>query len=63
MRRDLAPLACAATCSCPMGAPGGYLEGVGAAAQINFPWSIAFHYPSNSLFWVDGGNNVIRRVQ
>lgn len=42
---------------------GGYAEGVGSAAQFDGPWSIAYHFPSNSLFVSDGGNNVIRRIQ
>lgn len=42
---------------------GGYAEGVGTTAQLAGPWSIAYHFPSNSLFVSDGGNNVIRRIQ
>jgi cysteine-rich repeat protein len=57
------PAACTLTCSCPMAPAGGYAEGVGAAAQLANPWSITYHFPSRSLFWVDNGNAVIRRVQ
>jgi cysteine-rich repeat protein len=58
------PAACTLTCSCGATPPaGGYLEGVGAAAQLANPWSITYHFPSRSLFWVDGGNSVIRRIQ
>ncbi len=58
------PAACTLDCSC--GAtppPGGYAEGTGAAAQFYNPFSLAFHFPSNSLFLVDSGNAVIRRIQ
>jgi cysteine-rich repeat protein len=41
----------------------GYTEGVGSAARIASPFGITYHYPSRSLFWLDGGNCVIRRVQ
>ena len=42
----------------------GYMEATtGSAARLNNPWSITYHYPSRSLFWLDGGNCVIRRVQ
>jgi hypothetical protein len=58
-----APLPCAATDSCAAGAPGGYMEGVGAAAKMDFAFSVAFHFPSRSLFFVDGDNNLIRRIQ
>jgi hypothetical protein len=46
----------AATC------PGGYLEGVGTAARLDGPFSVVFHYPSRSLFFVDSANFVIRRI-
>jgi hypothetical protein len=42
---------------------GGYAEGVGAAAQLNAPFDVVYHYPSGSLFFFDGGNNVVRRIQ
>ena len=42
---------------------GGYVEGTGTAARFNGPWSIAYHFPTGSLFVSDGGNNVIRRIQ
>ena len=41
----------------------GYLEGTGTAAQINNPFSITYHFPTNSLFFVDSNNYVIRRIQ
>jgi cysteine-rich repeat protein len=53
---------CAVTCAGNCGA-GGYAEGAGALAQLDSPFSIAYHYPSRSLFFVDGANFVIRRVQ
>jgi cysteine-rich repeat protein len=57
------PQPCILTCSCPQPPGGGYAEGVGVQAQLDFPYSIAFHYPSGSLFFMDSGNNVIRRIQ
>jgi len=58
------PAACSITCSCGGNPPmGGYAEGVGAAAQWSGPFDIAFHWPSNSFFVIDGGNYVIRRIQ
>jgi cysteine-rich repeat protein len=42
---------------------GGYVEGTGSAARFQGPWSIAYHFPSNSLFVSDGGNFVIRRIR
>lgn len=42
---------------------GSHMDGVGNAAQFNLPFSVAYHFPSRSLFVVDGGNNVIRRIQ
>ena len=41
----------------------GYFEGTGAAARFTSPFAMAFHWPSNSLFVLDGGNNVIRRIR
>jgi cysteine-rich repeat protein len=57
------PPACALTCSCVTPPPGAYVEGVGAAARLDNPWSLTFNYPSASLFVFDGGNAVIRRIQ
>jgi hypothetical protein len=57
------PPACSLTCSCGTPPPGSYANGVGSAAAFANPWSMAFHFPSNSLFIVDGGNAVIRRIQ
>jgi hypothetical protein len=45
------------------GSTGGYAEGVGLAAEFSNPFSVAYHFPSRSLFVVDGGNDVIRRIQ
>jgi cysteine-rich repeat protein len=56
------PVACALNCSC-MTNPGGYMEGTGAMSQWNTPFSTVFHFPSRSLFVLDGGNFVIRRIQ
>ena len=41
----------------------GYNEGVGTAALFDGPFGLAFHWPSNSIFAQDAGNNVIRRIQ
>jgi cysteine-rich repeat protein len=58
------PAACTLTCSCGMPPPtGGYAEGVGAAAAMSGPYGVTYHFPSRSLFFVDGGNAVIRRIQ
>jgi cysteine-rich repeat protein len=45
-----------------VGTPG-YVEGTGIAAQMNNPFSITYHFPTNSLFFVDSNNYVIRRIQ
>ncbi len=45
------------------GSTGGYTEGVGLAAELSNPFSVAFHFPSNSIFVLDSGNSVIRRIQ
>jgi hypothetical protein len=58
-----APPACAITCSCGGPTAGGYAEGIGSAAQMANPFSLTYHFPSRSLFFVDGGNAVIRRIQ
>jgi hypothetical protein len=58
-----APDPCVVDCSCGTPPPTGYAEGVGAATQWNGPWSVVYHPPSASLFVMDGGNYVIRRVQ
>jgi len=56
--------ACTVDCSCGATPPAGsYAEGTGTAALFNNPFSIVYHFPSNSLFVLDGGNYVIRRVQ
>ena len=56
--------ACTITCTCPMPPPAGaYQEGVGVNALFNNPFSLAFHYPSSSLFVLDAGNRVVRRIQ
>lgn len=44
----------------PMG--GGTTDGVGTMASLFAPFGIAFHYPSNSLFFTNG-SNTIRRIQ
>ncbi|HEY8378382.1 MAG TPA: hypothetical protein VIK91_17920 [Nannocystis sp.] len=46
-----------------MNCMGGYVEGVGTAARFNGPFSLTFHFPSNSLFILDGANRVIRRLR
>lgn len=53
-------------CLPPGGGPpvgGGYVDGVGTAAELFAPFSIAFHFPSRSLFVTDTVNNRIRRIQ
>jgi cysteine-rich repeat protein len=50
-------------CNGAMTCNGGYIEGVGTAAQLNGPFDVKFHYPSNSLFVFDGANAVLRRIQ
>jgi cysteine-rich repeat protein len=57
------PLACALTCNCMPNMPGSYVEATGAMAAFSNPWSMVFHFPSNSLFVLDGGNAVLRRIQ
>jgi hypothetical protein len=42
---------------------GSYVEAVGSAARLYSPYAVAFHFPSNSLFLLDSGNDVIRRIQ
>jgi cysteine-rich repeat protein len=55
---------CLVDCSCGMNPPmGGYAEGIGSAAQFKGPFSIVFHYPTNQLFVMDGGNFVLRSIQ
>lgn len=41
----------------------GYVEGTGSAARLSGPFSITFHYPSRSLFVLDGANALIRRIR
>jgi len=50
-------------CNGTMPCNGGYNEGVGTAALFDGPFGLAFHWPSNSIFALDAGNNVIRRIQ
>jgi hypothetical protein len=45
------------------GSTGGYVEGVGTGAELSNPFSVVYHFPSRSLFFVDGGNSVIRRIR
>ena len=56
-----APDPCVIGCGCTP--PGGYLEGTGADARFNQPRGLAFHAPTHSLFLLDAGNFVLRRVQ
>ena len=56
--------ACTVNCTCgPTPPAGSYAEGTGTAALFDNPFSIVYHYPSSSLFIIDAGNYVIRRVQ
>jgi len=57
------PAACTIDCSCGAPPTGSYAEGTGTSAAWNFPFSMAYHFPSKSLFVADGGNFVIRRIQ
>lgn len=50
-------------CDGQMMCAGGYVEGTGTAARFNGPFSLAYHYPSKSLFVLDSVNRVIRRMQ
>jgi hypothetical protein len=50
-------------CDGTMPCDGSYNEGIGTAALLNSPVGLVFHYPSNSLFFFDSGNHVIRRIQ
>ncbi len=54
---------CLVNCSCNPQPLGGYVEGVGSMAQLAGPFSVAFHFPSKSLFVYDSGNFVLRRAQ
>jgi cysteine-rich repeat protein len=49
-------------CGGVMPCTGGYNEGIGTAALFDGPFSIVFHYPTNSLYVHDGANYVIRRI-
>jgi cysteine-rich repeat protein len=43
---------------------GGYQEGQGVAnTQLDSPVGLAFHFPSNTVFVCDSGNNVIRTLR
>ena len=43
---------------------GGYMEGTGTAnTQLQSPVGLAFHYPSNTMFVCDSGNNVVRALR
>ena len=57
------PPACTVGCTCGATPAGGYIEGTGSAAAFRNPFSVAYHHPTSSLFIVDGGNDVIRRVR
>ena len=46
-----------------VGGPGGYAEGVGSAAEFDGPFSASYDPVTRSLFVLDGGNFVIRRIQ
>ena len=50
-------------CGGNAGCNGGFADGVGTAALVDGPFALAFHYPSNSIFLLEAGNFVIRRVQ
>lgn len=56
------PADCTVNCACNNPA-GGYNEGAASNALWDYPYDIAFHEESRSLFVSDGGNHVIRRIQ
>ena len=53
----------ASSCSSCSGCTGSHALGVGAGARLHTPTDLAFHFPSNSLFVLDGGNYIILRVR
>ncbi len=40
-----------------------YVEGVGAAARVDAPFGMAYDFPSRSLFFLDSGNALLRRIR
>jgi len=50
-------------CNGNMPCTGGFAAGIGSQVQLNAPVGLVFHYPTNSLFVVDAGNYLIRRIQ
>ena len=42
---------------------GAYAEGVGMQARFSLPFDVVYHPGSNSLFVLDAGNEVIRRIR
>ena len=42
---------------------GAYAEGVGMQARFSMPFDVVYHTGSNSLFVLDAGNEVIRRIR
>ena len=41
----------------------GYVEDTGDIARFDSPFAVAYHFPSRSLFVLDSGNAVIRRIK
>jgi cysteine-rich repeat protein len=52
-----------AGCSSCAPCAGSHALAVGSSARLNTPSDVAFHFPSNSLFVLDGGNAIILRVR
>ncbi|MFC1654477.1 hypothetical protein ACFL2F_01620 [Myxococcota bacterium] len=45
------------------GSTGGYMEGVGNQAEFSCPFSLVYHFPTRSIYVLDSGNLVIRRIK
>jgi cysteine-rich repeat protein len=54
---------CGAHCGGSSPCAGGYVEGQAGAAVFDGPFGITYHFLSNTLFVLDGGNNLIRKIQ
>ena len=42
---------------------GSYAEGQGSAVGMSNPFAMAYHWPSGRMFFLDGGNAVIRTIR
>ncbi|MFH1436313.1 MAG: hypothetical protein ABIJ56_11400 [Pseudomonadota bacterium] len=43
--------------------PGGYREGTGTSALLDTPYDVIYHHRTQSLFVLDSGNYLIRRIE